>query len=398
MNKRTLRSLDPAILARQRVLLRVDYNVPLGDGGRVEDATRIDATLPTLRLLLAARAHPVLLSHLGRPGGTTVPALSLRPVARALQERLGSGVQFCSETETARALEASRSVPPGEVLLLENTRFLPGETSNDPGLSARLAALGDLYVNDAFGSMHRAHASVVGVTEHLRPAVAGLLVEDELRALSRLRAAPDRPFVVAFGGAKIGDKMPLVEAFCERADTLLIGGAMANTFFAAAGQETGRSLIEEEAVSFARDLLDRPGTDLRLPVDVVVGVPGDPDATPRVVESDEIPPELAAYDIGPRTREQFADVIDGAGTFFWNGPMGWFEAEGYDAGTRAIAVAAARAAEGGTFSVIGGGDSARAVHEAGLSDRVSHVSTGGGASLEYLAHGSLPGIEALDDA
>lgn len=398
MNKRTLRSLDPAILARQRVLLRVDYNVPLGDGGRVEDATRIDATLPTLRLLLEARAHPVLLSHLGRPGGTKVPALSLRPVARALEQRLGSGVQFSSETDTARALEASRSVPPGEVLLLENTRFLPGETRNDPELSARLAALGDLYVNDAFGSMHRAHASVVGVTGHLRPAVAGLLVEDELRALSRLRAVPDRPFVVAFGGAKIGDKMPLVEAFVERADTLLVGGAMANTFFAAAGKETGRSLIEEGAVSFARDLLDRPGTDIRLPVDVVVGVPGEPDGTPRVVGADEIPPELAAYDIGPRTREEFADVIDAAGTFFWNGPMGWFEAEGYDAGTRAVAVAAARATEGGTFSVIGGGDSARAVHEAGLSERVSHVSTGGGASLEYLAHGSLPGLEALDDA
>lgn len=398
MNKRTLRSLDPATLARQRVLVRVDYNVPLGDGGRVEDATRIEATLPTLRLLVEARAHPVLLSHLGRPGGKIVPELSLRPVARVLEEHLGRRVHFCPETDSATALEASRSVPPGEVLLLENTRFLPGETKNDPGLSERLAKLGDLYVNDAFGTTHRAHASVVGVTKHLRPAVAGLLVEDELRALSRLRSAPDRPFVVAFGGAKIGDKMPLVEAFVERADTLLIGGAMANTFFAAAGRETGRSLVETEAIPFARELLDRSDADLRLPADVVVGAADDPSAGTRVVTADAIPPELAAYDIGPQAREQFAAVIREAATFFWNGPMGWFEREAYNAGTRAVAMAAAEAADGGAFSVIGGGDSARAVREAGLTERVSHVSTGGGASLEYLAHGTLPGLAALDDA
>lgn len=397
MNKRTLRSLDPATLARQRALVRVDYNVPLGDGDRVEDATRIEATLPTLRLLVEARAHPVLLSHLGRPGGKVVPELSLRPVARVLEEHLGRRVHFCPETDSATALEASRSVPPGEVLLLENTRFLPGETKNDPGLSERLANLGDLYVNDAFGTTHRAHASVVGVTKHLRPAVAGLLVEDELRALSRLRSAPDRPFVVAFGGAKIGDKMPLVEAFVNRADTLLIGGAMANTFFAAGGRETGRSLVEKETIRFARELLDRSDADLRLPADVVVGAPDDPNAGTRVVTADAIPPELAAYDIGPRAREQFAAVIREAATFFWNGPMGWFEREGYGAGTRAVAMAAAEAADGGAFSVIGGGDSARAVREAGLSERVSHVSTGGGASLEYLAHGTLPGLEALDD-
>jgi len=397
VNKRTLRSLDPATLARQRALVRVDYNVPLGDGDRVEDATRIEATLPTLRLLVEARAHPVLLSHLGRPGGKVVPELSLRPVARVLEEHLGRRVHFCPETDSATALEASRSVPPGEVLLLENTRFLPGETKNDPGLSERLANLGDLYVNDAFGTTHRAHASVVGVTKHLRPAVAGLLVEDELRALSRLRSAPDRPFVVAFGGAKIGDKMPLVEAFVNRADTLLIGGAMANTFFAAGGRETGRSLVEKETIRFARELLDRSDADLRLPADVVVGAPDDPNAGTRVVTADAIPPELAAYDIGPRAREQFAAVIREAATFFWNGPMGWFEREGYGAGTRAVAMAAAEAADGGAFSVIGGGDSARAVREAGLSERVSHVSTGGGASLEYLAHGTLPGLEALDD-
>lgn len=398
MSKRTLRSLDRGTLARQRVLTRVDYNVPLGVGAHVEDATRIEATLPTLHLLLEAGARPVLLSHLGRPGGKVVPGLSLRPVARVLEKSLGRAVRFCTETDSAAALEASRSVPPGEVLLLENTRFLPGETTNDPELSKRLARLGDLYVNDAFGSTHRSHASVVGVTDHLRPAVAGLLVEEELRALSRLRSAADRPFVVAFGGAKISDKMPLVEAFVERADTLLIGGAMANTFFAAAGQETGRSLVETGALPFARDLLARSGADLRLPIDVVVGTPDEAEVAPRVVAADAIPPEFAAYDIGPRTRERFASVIREAATFFWNGPMGWFEREGYDAGTRAVATAAAEAADGGAFSVIGGGDSARAVHEAGLSERVSHVSTGGGASLEYLARGTLPGLEALDDA
>jgi phosphoglycerate kinase len=397
MNKRTLRSLDPATLARQRVLVRVDYNVPLGEGERVEDATRIEATLPTLRWLLEARAHPVLLSHLGRPGGRIVPELSLRPVAFALRDLLGHGVQFCPETDSGAALEASRSVPPGEVLLLENTRFLAGETKNDPELSRTLAALGDVYVNDAFGSTHRAHASVVGVTDYLRPAVAGFLVEDELRALSRLRDEPQSPFVVAFGGAKIGDKMPLVEEFVARADSLLVGGAMANTFFAAAGYETGQSLVEEDAVPFAAELLDRDGVDLQLPVDVVVGAPGAKSGG-HVVAADAIPAGMAAYDIGPETRDRFAEVIRRSATFFWNGPMGWFEADEYAAGTRAVATAAAEAADAGAFSVIGGGDSARAVHEAGLADRVSHVSTGGGASLEYLAHGTLPGLQALDDA
>ncbi|MFW6089530.1 MAG: phosphoglycerate kinase, partial [Gemmatimonadota bacterium] len=270
--------------------------------------------------------------------------------------------------------------------------------NNDAGLALRLARLGDVYVNDAFGSTHRAHASVVGVTEHLRPAVAGLLVEAELEALSRLREGPERPFVVAFGGAKIGDKMPLVEAFVDRADTLLVGGAMANTFLAAAGHEVGRSLVEEDAVPFAREILGRPDIELRLPVDLVIGVPGDEAGERRVVPADGIPAGMAAYDIGPDTREEFAAVIREARTFFWNGPMGWFEADGYDAGTRAVAVAAAESAETGAFCVIGGGDSARALHEAGLDDRVSHVSTGGGAALEYLAHGTLPGLEALDEA
>lgn len=398
MNRRSVRSLDPESLDGRRALVRVDYNVPVDAGGRVEDATRIEATLATLRFLREAGACPVLLSHLGRPGGKVVEELSLRPVAAALEELLGSPVRFRSDTDTEEAVAASRALPSGQVMLLENTRFLPGETKNDAGLARRLARLGDVYVNDAFGSTHRAHASVVGVTEYLRPAVAGLLVEAELEALSRLREGHERPFVVAFGGAKIADKMPLVEAFVERADTLLVGGAMANTFLAAAGREVGRSLVEEEAVPFAREILERPDIELRLPVDLVVGAPGDEAGERRVVPAEGMPADLAAYDIGPDTREAFAAVIRDARTFFWNGPMGWFEAEGYDAGTRAVAVAAAESAESGAFCVIGGGDSARAVHEADLADRVSHVSTGGGAALEYLAHGTLPGLEALDEA
>jgi len=398
MNKRSVRSLDGAALDGRRALVRVDYNVPLGAGGRVEDATRIEATLPTLGLLLEAGARPVLLSHLGRPGGKPVDDLSLRPVAAAVGELLGSPVRFRPDTDSDETLAASHDLSTGHVLLLENTRFLPGETRNDVGLARRLARLGDVYVNDAFGSTHRAHASVVGVTEYLRPAVAGLLVEAELAALSRLREGYERPFVVAFGGAKIGDKMPLVEAFVDRADTLLVGGALANTFLAAAGREVGRSLVEREAVPFARETLERSGIELRLPVDLVVGTPGDEAGERRVVSAERIPAEMAAYDIGPATREAFAAVIRDARTFFWNGPMGWFEAAGYDAGTRAVAVAAAGSAETGAFCVIGGGDSARAVHEADLADRVSHVSTGGGAALEYLAHGTLPGLEALDDA
>lgn len=398
MRKRTLRGLDLDVLEGRRALVRVDYNVPLDEDGTVRDATRIDATLPTLRHLLEAGARPVLMSHLGRPGGKAVPELSLRPVASELEKRIGVPVHFCSDITSDGALDASDNLPAGEILLLENTRFHAGERENDPSFAAALARLGDLYVNDAFGSTHRAHASVVGVPDRLRPAVAGLLVEDELAALSRLRASAERPFVVAFGGAKIGDKLPLVELFLDRADTLLIGGALANTFLAASGYETGESLVEDEALPVARDLLDRPGIELRLPVDLVVGpADGEADET-RVVAADRIPAELAAFDIGPKTRDEFADAIESAATVFWNGPMGWFENPAYADGTRTLAAAAARAAEHGAFSVIGGGDSARAVHEAGLEDRVSHVSTGGGASLEYLAHGSLPGLEALEDA
>jgi len=325
-----------------------------------------------------------------------VPEESLRPIATVLAELLGGPVHFVPSTDTPEALGATHDLPPDEVLLLENTRFLAGETTNDSALSKRLARLGDFYVNDAFGTTHRSHASVVGVPTYLKPAVVGLLVEAELDALTRIREAPARPFIVAFGGAKISDKIPLIEAFLTRADRILIGGAMANTFLAAMDRPTGKSLVEVDAIGIAAEIMGRAGDVLVLPEDFVVGEPGVAGSA-TVVPADAIPADLAAYDIGPATREHFVETIARAGTFFWNGPMGWFEATGYGEGTREMARSAVLAAEAGGFAVIGGGDSARAIREAGLDKCVSHVSTGGGASLEFLACGSLPGLEALDD-
>ncbi len=395
--RRSLRDLGEPELSGRRALVRVDFNVPLADG-QVQDATRIEASCPTLDLLTGHGARPVLLSHLGRPAGEPDSRCSLRPVADLLALQIGRPVRFVGPADSALALEASRSLPAGEILLLENTRFLPGETRNDPGLARRLAALGDLFVNDAFGTTHRAHASTVGVTRWLKPAVAGLLIERELMALDRLRADPARPFVVALGGAKISDKIPLLEGFLERADRILIGGAMANTFLRARGAEVGGSLVEEESITTARALLERGGERIELPVDLVVSRAGRPPGSALVVEASSVPSDGAALDIGPRTRERYAEVARQARTFFWNGPMGRFEEEAFAEGTRTVASAAAEATADGAFTVIGGGDSAAAVRQAGLAEAVSHVSTGGGAALEYLSVGSLPGIEALDPA
>ncbi|MCL7970731.1 MAG: phosphoglycerate kinase [marine benthic group bacterium] len=379
--------------------MRVDYNVPLEPDGSVSDTARIEATLPTLRAILDRGGRPVLLSHLGRPKGKVVPSMSLAPVAPILADRLGAVVRFVPSTDTDEALAASEDLSPGEVLLLENTRFLPGETGNDPDLAARLARLGDLFVNDAFGSTHRAHASVVGVADHLRPAVAGLLVAKEIDALSGIREGCESPFVVILGGAKIGDKIGLLETFLRLADVVLIGGAMANTFLRARGLDTGRSLVEADAVEIAGRFLESGGDRLRLPSDLVVADPAAADASSaRIVDAADIPPDLAALDIGPATREAFASIVREARTVFWNGPMGLFEKSGFDDGTVSVARAVAECTAAGGFTVIGGGDSAAAVRQAGLADSVSHVSTGGGASLEYLAHGALPGLEALDPA
>ena len=399
MRTRTIRDLDPATLEGRRVLVRVDFNVPMDEDGTVRDTNRIEASLPTLKYLLERGARPVLLSHLGRPKGEVVSRYSLAPVAPILADLLGAPVRFLPETDTDAAVAATKTLEPGSVLLLENTRFLPGETTNDPGLSERLARLGDLFVNDAFGSTHRAHASVVGVAELLDPAVAGLLVESELEAFAELRNPKGRPFVVAFGGAKISDKIPLIEAFLERADAVLIGGAMANTFLKAEGHDMGSSLVEEEALDVAAEFLRRPEHRLSLPSDLVVAEAGAPDATlSKIVRADRVPPERAAFDIGPLTRETFEHAIQQSRTFFWNGPMGLFERPGFDSGTVAVARAAAEATAEGAFTVVGGGDSASAIRQAGLASAVSHVSTGGGAALEYLAHGVLPGLEALDKA
>jgi phosphoglycerate kinase len=399
MRRRCLEDLTVADLAGRRALVRVDYNVPMTDSGEVRDDTRIRATVPTLRFLIERGARPVLLSHLGRPKGRVASRLSLAPVAPTLQTHLGLPVRFVGATDTEEAFRASEDLDRNSVLLLENTRFLSGETTNDPDLSARLARLGDLFVNDAFGSMHRAHASVTGVADHLRPAVAGFLVQRELEALGKLRHVRRRPFVVVLGGAKIGDKIGLLETFLERADTVVIGGAMANTFLAARGLETGRSLVEAEGIPAARNFLRSGGDRLLLPSDLIVADPAAPSADEaRVVPADAVPTDLAALDIGPAARVAFGGVIRRAETLFWNGPMGLFERPGFEEGTVALAGAAADCTAAGGFVVVGGGDSASAMHQAGLADAVSHVSTGGGAALEYLVDGTLPGVEALDPA
>jgi 3-phosphoglycerate kinase len=392
---RSLRQLGAPDLEGKRVLVRVDYNVPMADG-QVQDATRIEASYPTLDYLTAHGARPVLLSHLGRPGGSPDPGYSLAPLVDVLAEGTGRPVVFAEPADSEEAVEASRSLRDGEILLLENTRFLPGETKNDEGLARRFAELGDLFVNDAFGTTHRAHASTVGVAELLAPAVAGLLIERELAALGRLRGTPDTPFVVALGGAKISDKIDLLEGFLSRADRILIGGAMANTFLSARGEDLGDSLVEATARDTAASLLDRAGAKILLPVDLVVSSGPEAGADARVVAPSAVPSGTMALDIGPRTRELFGGIVSSARTFFWNGPMGFFEREAFAEGTNALAAAAAAATSAGAFTVIGGGDSAAAIRRAGLATSVSHVSTGGGAALEYLAGGSLPGLEALE--
>lgn len=394
---RLLRQLTARDLQGRRALVRVDYNVPLTEEGEVADTMRITATFPTLEYVLERGARPVLLSHLGRPGGKARSELSLAPVARTLERGLGRAVRLLSAPDSEEAARATREVETGTVLLAENVRFLEGETANDPEVARGLARLGELFVNDAFGACHRSHASTVGVARLLRPAVAGLLVEAEIEALEVLRGEPERPYVVAFGGAKIADKIGLFRGMLELADRVLVGGAMANTFLAAAGREMGRSLVERGAVDDAARLLEDGGDRLVLPEDLVVAPDPDAGTEAEIVEPGAVPPEAMALDIGPATRGLFADEVAGAETFFWNGPMGYFERKAFAEGTRAVARAAARAAGRGGFTVVGGGDSARAVREAGVAEALSHVSTGGGAALLYLETGTLPALEALEE-
>jgi phosphoglycerate kinase len=401
MRKLGLRDLAPADLKGRRVLVRVDYNVPLDQDGTVADDTRITATLPTLHMLREAGARVVLLSHFGRPKGKPVPAMSLRPVAEQLAGVLGSEVRFVGSTVGAEAKAAAGEMADGDVVLLENTRFLPGEEANDDELARQLADLGDVYVNDAFGAAHRAHASTAGVAEVLRgmgkPAVAGLLMQRELDYLGGALAAAERPFVAVLGGAKISGKIEVIEHLLPKVDRLLIGGAMANTFFRALGYDTGASLVEEERVDLARTLLDRAGPKLVLPSDAIVAREVQPGEEIRVVSRESIPENFRALDIGPQTVAEFSGELESARTILWNGPMGVAEIPDFARGTEAVAEAIAAASDRGAVTIVGGGDSAAAVAALNLAERMSHVSTGGGASLEFLEGKTLPGVAALTD-
>ena len=397
MNKKTIADLSDSEIRGRRALVRVDFNVPLDENGQVADDTRIRAALPTIQYLHDRGAKVVILSHLGRPKGKPTPKYSLEPVSRHLGKIGPSNVGFVETTDTDEALKATLDLPDGGMILLENTRFLGGEETNDPRLARSLAQLGDFYVNDAFGAAHRAHASTAGVAEHLRPAVAGLLMEKELEYLGRALSNPQRPFVAILGGAKISGKIDVIEKLLPSVDRMLIGGAMACTFFRAQGVETGKSLVEPDRVDLARALLGKSDCKLMLPTDATVAPSLEQAQSAHPVERTAIPANEAMFDIGPRSIEEFAEAIRSAKTVLWNGPMGVFETPPFDKGTRAIAAALAEATGRGATTIVGGGDSAAAVEEAGLADRMSHVSTGGGASLEFLEGKPLPGVEALDD-
>jgi len=394
--KRSLRSLDPVALDGRRALLRVDFNCPIKDG-RVGDNTRIRAALPTIKYLRDKGARVVLLSHLGRPKGPD-PAQSLRPCAAELEQLLGAPVTFIADPAAADAVTVSKRLPRGGVAMVENTRFHPGEEQNDPQVARLFASLGDFYVNDAFGSAHRAHASTAAVATLLKPAVSGFLMEKELEYLGGALHQPRRPFVAVLGGAKVSGKIDLIESLLPRVDAILIGGAMACTFFRAMGLETGTSLVEQDRVEMARGLMAKAGEKLVLPADAVVAQKLEAGAPTRTVDRKEIPAGWAMFDVGPQTERDFAGGIAAARTVVWNGPMGVFETPPFDHGTLAVARALAKATSNGTTTIVGGGDSAAAVAEAGLDEQMSHVSTGGGASLEFLEGRELPGVAALDDA
>jgi phosphoglycerate kinase len=392
----TLSDLDLGGLAGRRVFVRVDFNVPLSGAGEVLDATRLEEALPTLRELAAAGVRLILASHCGRPKGQPDPRYSLRPVALALARLVGEEVAFAADCVGEVAAAAVAALPPGRMLLLENLRFHAGETANDPAFAAQLADLADAYVDDAFGSAHRAHASVVGIVERLPRKAAGRLMEREVAALGRLLGEPERPFAALLGGAKIEGKIDTLANLLPRLDLLLVGGGMANTFLAAQGHDMAASLVEPDRLELARDILRRAGdrgVQVVLPVDLVTT---DDLAAPRRIETvpaEHVPAGMKAVDIGPESRRRFATAIAGARTLFWNGPLGVFERPPFDAGTREVAQALAACAG---FSVIGGGETVAAVRQAGVAGKIGHVSTGGGASLEFLAGKTLPGVAALE--
>ena len=394
MKKKSLRELPPQALDGKRALVRVDFNVPLKNG-KVTDDTRLRASLPTIQYLRDKGARVVLLSHLGRPkGGGPDPQYSLQQVVRDLERLLGAPVEFIPDPTTG--VPTTRRLPRGGVALVENTRFWPGEEKNDPELANVFAALGDLYVNDAFGSAHRAHASTAAVAHLLKPAVAGFLMEKELTYLGQLLSNPKHPFVAVLGGAKISGKIDVIRSLLPRVDELLIGGAMACTFFGAMGLEVGGSLVEPDRIALAKDLLATSGKKLILPRGAVIAPSLERASEHRSVSADAIPKGWAVFDIDEATQHDFRARLLRAKTIFWNGPMGVFETPPFDAGTRAIATALVEAGRKGAVTVIGGGDSVAAV--AGMEDKLTHVSTGGGASLEFLEGKELPGVAALEDA
>ncbi len=390
MNKKTVRDID---VAGKRVLVRADFNVPLDEAGEITDDRRVEAALPTIRYLRERDAKVILCSHLGRPKGKVVGVLSLTPVAKRLSELLEATVVKTDDCIGEAVKQAMKAMKPGDVILLENLRFHAGERKNDPDFAKQLAALADVYVNDAFGTAHRAHASTEGVTHYL-PAVAGFLLEKEINFLGKALADPVHPFVAILGGAKVSDKIGVIENLLPKVDQLIVGGGMANTFFVAQDHEVGESLVEEDKVDLARDLLARAGAKLLLPVDVVIADDFAPDASHKTVAVDEVPAHWRILDIGPQSVEQFAEILKGAKTVVWNGPMGVFEFPAFATGTVAIAKALAGTT---ATTIIGGGDSAAAVEQAGLADRMTHISTGGGASLEFLEGKELPGVAALQD-
>jgi len=392
MDKKTVRDID---LTGKRVLVRVDFNVPISEDGQVSDDTRVRAAIPTLKYILDHNPRYVaLMSHLGRPKDAPDPKYSLKPVVPVLADLLGVDVVFAEDSVGEAAERAAESVPEGGVLLLENTRFHKEEKKNDEGYAQKLAKLGDVYVNDAFGSAHRAHASTEGVSRYL-PAVGGFLMEKELNYLANAIAQPERPFVAILGGAKVSDKIGVIEALLGKCDHLLIGGGMANTFFAAQGIEMGDSLVEQDALETAKDLLSKSGDKLVLPEEVVIADAFDNEASTRTIKPTEgVPAGWQVLDIGPGAVEQFRAILRDARTVVWNGPMGVFEMPSFAKGTFQIAEILA---ESNATTIIGGGDSAAAVQQAGLADRMSHISTGGGASLELLEGKELPGVVALND-
>ena len=397
MNKLTLNDIE---VSGRRVLVRVDFNVPLtqaDDGTQsVADDTRIEAALPTIRSIINANGKAILISHLGRPGGQPDPSYSLAPVAERLEELLDKRVRFSSNTTGQAVQDVIDSMPDGSVILLENTRFEPGEKANDEGFAKALAGLADVYVNDAFGAAHRAHASTAGVAQFVPQAAMGLLLKEEVEVLTAVRDTPEHPFVVVLGGAKVSDKIGVIDALSDTADRLLVGGAMSYTFLKAQGQSVGTSLVEEDRLERTREMMDAIGDKLMLPSDHVVAAEMDAEAETQTVTGD-IPDGHMGLDIGPATIDAYTQAFDEAATIVWNGPMGVFEMEPFAKGTMAIAEALADATQHGAYTVVGGGDSVAALAASGYTDAISHVSTGGGAMLQLLEGGPLPGVEALTD-